>query len=259
MSPFLFEHVYHYLFPFHPLAREVHSAFTKESLTETELEEDSKSKKPVEEKLDKNEKKTAEKGKTQPEEAEEKSFWDDVEDGAVKKTTVEDVSAPAPAKAKKSLTEPEIAEEKSIWDDTDNDGRPKKTKEDEVDAPKANKAKKSITEPEVAEEKSIWDENHNEQNKQPIVEEPETETQAGTKTRTPAETIEEVAIDEDLKTPKRKSVKKQTVTEEPLSAETEGINTLSALSFSLQFSVQLLDCRNLTFSRTLSHAFNLCY
>ncbi|XP_028176186.1 obscurin [Ostrinia furnacalis] len=202
--------------------REVHS-FTKENIVENEIEEDSKSsKKLVEEKVDTGEKKKAEKGKTKPEEAEEKSFWDDVEEDAVKKTKVEDVKTPAPIKAQKSVTEPETIEEKSIWDDVDDDGLAKKPKVEEVDAPKGNQARKSVSEPEVAEEKSIWDENHNEQNKQPIIEEVDTEPQAGKKTRTQAEVIEEVPIDEDIKTPKRKSVKKQSVTEEPLSAETEG-------------------------------------
>lgn len=192
----------------------------------------------MEENVDSGGKKSAEKGKTKPEEAEEKSFWDDTQEDTVKKTVVEDTAA-VPSKAKVSLTEPEVIEEKSIWDDMDDDGKPKKPKKDEVDAPKASKGRKSITEPEVAEEKSIWDDNNNEQNKKPIVEEPDTEPQAGKKTRTQAEVIEEVPIDEDLKTPKRKSVKKESLLEEPLSAESEGINKLRASRFSLQFSQQL--------------------
>lgn len=249
--PHLIDHFYHYLFSSHHIAREVHS-FTKEKLVENEIEDESKSKKPLEEDVDSGGKKKAEKGKTQPEEAEEKSFWDDVQEEPVKKTKVDDVEAPAPVKAQKSVTEPETAEEKSFWDDVDDDGRAKKATVDDVDAPKQSKGRKSVSEPEVAEEKSIWDENHNEQNKKPKIEEVETETQTGKKTRTQAEVIEEVPIDEDIKTPKRKSVKKQSVTEEPLSAETEGINSFTASCFS---SVeQLIVCENLTFSRTLLHA-----
>lgn len=228
--PIFIDHFYHYIFSFHHIAREVHS-FTKESLVENEIEVESKPKIPLEEDVD-NEANKAEKGKTQPEEAEEKSFWDDIQEEPVKKTKVEDVEAPPPVKAQKSITEPETIEEKSFWDDVDDDGLVKKAKVDDVDSPKENKGRKSFSEPEVAEEKSIWDENHNEQNKKPIIEEVDTETQAGEKTRTQAEVIEEVPIDDDIKTPKRKSVKKQSVTEEPLSAETEGIISFTASCFS---------------------------
>ncbi|XP_060806138.1 obscurin isoform X2 [Amyelois transitella] len=240
--------------------REVHTRLSKEEVIENEVEEDSKAKQSLEEKVD-GEKQVAKEGKTKSEEAEEKSFWDDDKDAKAKKVVIEEVESPAPVKSQKSVTEPEEAkkksfwdddddgkqkkpkieevdtpvsgkgeksftesekaEEKSFWDDTD-DGKQKKPIIEEVDTPVIGKGKKSLTEPEVAEEKSFWDENHNEQIKKPIIEEIDVEEQTSKKGVTKPEVIEEVPIDEDLKTSKRKSVKKQSVKEEPLSAETEG-------------------------------------
>ncbi|CAH0405571.1 unnamed protein product [Chilo suppressalis] len=203
--------------------REVHSRLKKETLVENELEDESKAiKQAIEEPVDSGEKKKADKGKTQPEEAEEKSFWDDINEDSVKKVTVDDVDTPTPGKANKSVTEPEVAEEKSIWDDVDDDGQPKKLKVDDVDKSTQNKGRKSVTEPEVAEEKSFWDENHNEQNKKPVIEEISTDKQAGKKSITEPEIIEEVTAPEELSSSKRKSIKKAALKEEPLSAEIEG-------------------------------------
>lgn len=172
--------------------------------------------------MDSGKKQAAKKGKTEAETAEEKSIWDDVGDEKNKKADIKDVEQPTPAKSRKSVTEPEVAEEKSFWDDTDDDGKTKKPIVEEVQTPSIKKGRKSITEPENAEEKSFWDENHNESNKKPLIEEIDDEKQAAKKGATPAEVIEEVQIEEEIKSPKRKSVKKQSV-EEPLSAETEGI------------------------------------
>lgn len=157
-------------------------------------------------------------------------------------------------KAKKGKTEPEQAEERSFWDDVE-DGETKKPIVEEFDDQAPLKAKKSITEPEIAEEKSFWDENHNENTKQPIIEEVNDEPRAAKKGATKPETIEEIPIDEDLKSPKRKSVKKKSL-DEPLSAETEGIKILSASSFSLQYRKQLL-AANSRF-RGFSCMLNLC-
>uniref|UniRef100_A0A1E1WKE3 Hemolin n=1 Tax=Pectinophora gossypiella TaxID=13191 RepID=A0A1E1WKE3_PECGO len=225
-----------------------------------DVDDDGKTKKPIVEEVDTPTPGKGRKSITEPETAEEKSIWDDVDDDEkTKKSIVEEVDAPTPGKGRKSITEPETAEEKSIWDDVDDDGKTKKPKIEEVETPTARKGRKSITEPEVAEEKSFWDDaNENESNKQPIIEEVDDENQTAKKGVTKPEIIEEVPIDEDLKSPKRKSVKKKSL-EEPLSAETEGIKTLSASSFSLRYRKQLLDCEKLTFSRILLHAFNLCF
>jgi hypothetical protein len=128
----------------------------------------------------------------------------------------------------------------------------KKVTFEDIDPPAPGKGKKSVTEPEVAEEKSFWDENHNEQNKKPLIEEVEDEPQTGKKTVTKPEVVEEVPADETLTSPKRGSVKKDSVKEEPLSAGTEGIPLLNALSFSLQFGEQLLVSENSTFSHTVA-------
>lgn len=164
--------------------------------------------------MDNSAKQKATKGKTAPEQAEEKSFWDDIEDGDAKKPIVEEFDDQTPSKANKSFTEPEIVEEKSFWD-----------------------------------------ENHNENNKQPIIEEVSDEPQTAKKGATKPETIEEIPIDEDIKSPKRKSIKKQAL-DEPLSAETEGIKILSASSFYLQYRKQLL-AANSRF-RGLSCMLNSC-
>lgn len=126
---------------------------------------------------------------------------------------------------------------------------------EEFDDQAPSKAKKSFTEPEIVEEKSFWDENHNENNKQPIIEEVNDEPQSAKKGATKPETIEEIPIDEDLKSSKRKSIKKQSL-DEPLSAETEGIKILSASSFSLQYRKQLLAANSLF--RGLSCMLNSC-
>ncbi|XP_049875609.1 obscurin isoform X2 [Pectinophora gossypiella] len=187
-----------------------------------DVDDDGKTKKPIVEEVDTPTPGKGRKSITEPETAEEKSIWDDVDDDEkTKKPIVEEVDAPTPGKGRKSITEPETAEEKSIWDDVDDDGKTKKPKIEEVETPAARKGRKSITEPEVAEEKSFWDDaNENESNKQPIIEEVDDENQTAKKGVTKPEIIEEVPIDEDLKSPKRKSVKKKSL-EEPLSAETE--------------------------------------
>ncbi|XP_026319349.1 obscurin isoform X2 [Hyposmocoma kahamanoa] len=164
---------------------EVHSRLSKESATENELEDESKAiKQAIVDEVDVSAKQKAKKGKTEPEKAEEKSFWDDIEDGDAKKPIVEEFDDQTPSKAKKSFTEPEIIEEKSFWD-----------------------------------------ENHNENNKQPIIEEVSDEPKTAKKGASKPETIEEIPIDEDLKSPKRKSIKKQSL-DEPLSAETEAPPTI---------------------------------
>nr|XP_049692291.1 obscurin isoform X2 [Helicoverpa armigera] len=200
----------------------------KKSITEPEVAEeksfwddaddDQKSKKPTIEEVDSKPAK-AKKSITEPEVAEEKSFWDDADDQKTKQPIVEEPDTPLPSKARKSVTEPEVAEEKSFWDDVED--KPSKPTIEEIDSTPTDTGKKSFSEPETAEEKSFWDENHNEQNKKPVVEEVVTKKEAGEKSATKPEVIEEVPIAEEIKSPKRKSVKKQSV-EEPLSAETEG-------------------------------------
>ncbi|CAH0694872.1 unnamed protein product [Spodoptera exigua] len=213
-----------------PSVEEVESKPTKgkKSITEPEVaeeksfwddvDEDKKSKKPSIEELESKPGK-GKKSVTEPEIVEEKSFWDDADDGKTKQPIVEEPDTPISNKARKSVTEPEVAEEKSFWDD-DQD-KPSKPTIEEIDSAPADAGKKSFSEPEIAEEKSFWDENHNEQNKKPVVEEVVTKKDAGEKSATKPESIEEVPIADDLKSPKRKSVKKQSL-EEPLSAETEG-------------------------------------
>lgn len=197
------------------IATEVHTRLRKESATENELEDESKAiKQAIVDEVDISTKQKAHKGKTEPEQAEEKSFWDDIEDGNAKKPIVEEFDDQAPSKAKKSFTEPEIIEEKSFWD-----------------------------------------ENHNENKKQPIIEEVSDEPKSAKKGATKPEIIEEIPIEEDLKSPKRKSIKKQSL-DEPLSAEIEGIKILNASSFSLQYRKQLL-AANSRF-RGLSCMLNSC-
>ncbi|CAH0724488.1 unnamed protein product, partial [Brenthis ino] len=199
--------------------KEVHSRFTRESMVENEIDEDTKAKQHLVDDIDDTKvKKSAKKGKTVAEEVVEKSVVDEL-DAQPKAVSSEEVEKPAPVESKKSVTEPEVIEEKSFWDDVDDDGKVKPVKVDEVEAA-PRKAKKSLTEPEEIETKS-WDENHNEQPKKPVIEEVQTKSQKGEKEVTKPEVIEEVPIDESLKSPKRKSVKKQSL-EEPLSAESEG-------------------------------------
>ncbi|KAF9803386.1 hypothetical protein SFRURICE_007232 [Spodoptera frugiperda] len=212
-----------------PSIEEVDAKPTKgrKSITEPEVaeeksfwddaEEDKKSKKVSIEEVESKPGK-GNKSVTEPEVAEEKSFWDDADDGKTKQPIVEEPDTPISNKARKSVTEPEVAEEKSFWDDVQ---EPSKPTIEEIDSTPTDTGKKSFSEPETAEEKSFWDENHNEQNKKPVVEEVVTKKDAGEKGATKPESIEEVPIADDLKSPKRKSVKKQSV-EEPLSAETEG-------------------------------------
>ncbi|KAI5632857.1 immunoglobulin i-set domain-containing protein [Phthorimaea operculella] len=145
----------------------------------------------------------------------------DEESKSAKKLLEEELDSGKKQQAKKGKTDAETAEEKSIWDDVDEDGKIKKPTVEEVDTPAAGKGKKSVTEPEIAEEKNFWDDDESEVNKKPIIEEIEDEKQSGVKSATKPESIDEVTIDEDIKSPKRKSVKKQSL-EEPLSAETEG-------------------------------------
>ncbi|XP_035445096.2 obscurin isoform X4 [Spodoptera frugiperda] len=216
-----------------PSIEEVDAKPTKgrKSITEPEVaeeksfwddaEEDKKSKKVSIEEVESKPGK-GNKSVTEPEEAEEKSFWDDADDGKTKQPIVEEPDTPISNKARKSVTEPEVAEEKSFWDDVQ---EPSKPTIEEIDSTPTDTGKKSFSEPETAEEKSFWDENHNEQNKKPVVEEVVTKKDAGEKGATKPESIEEVPIADDLKSPKRKSVKKQSV-EEPLSAETEAPPTI---------------------------------
>ncbi|CAB3240106.1 unnamed protein product [Arctia plantaginis] len=241
--------------------REVHSRFTKEDVVENEIDGDSiqakkvleddlskvekqKAKKDktkaeiVEEKsiwddedddkvrkvavneVDEPSKRTAKKSFTEPEEVEEKSFWDDVDDNKSKQPIIDEPDTPIPNKAAKSATPAEVAEEKSFWDDIDDD-KPRKPVIEEIESSPIDAGKKSFSEPETAEEKSVWDENHNEQSKKLLVEEVVNKKEVGESGATKPELIEEVPLPEDLKSPKRKSVKKQ-ATAEPLSAESEG-------------------------------------
>ncbi|XP_039752215.1 obscurin-like isoform X4 [Pararge aegeria] len=227
-----------------------------------DIAEDEKSKSATVNETDKPALIKSQKSFTEPEVVEEKSFWDDKgEDEKPKSSKVEKVEKPAQLKSQKSITKPEVIEEKSswnetdeldskskealvevvdksikseksfsepenveqksFWDDTNETSKPKLAKADNVES-SPRKARKSITEPEVSETKSIWDENRNEQNKKPIVEELNTEKLEGTKEVTEPEVIKKVPLDETLKSSKRKSVKKQSVSEEPMSAETEG-------------------------------------
>ncbi|XP_037298736.1 obscurin isoform X2 [Manduca sexta] len=192
---------------------------------------DEKSKKPIIEEVEPKETTKAKKSATKPEMAEEKSFWDDADDDIkVKKHEVEDVEGPKSDKGKKSATQLEKAEEKSFWDDADDDAKVKKHKVEDIEGPKSDKGKKSVTKPEEAEEKSFWDENHNEKDKKPVIEEIVTEKKVADKGVTKPETIEEVPIDEELKSSKRKSIKKDSVTEGPLSADIEAPPTLKESS-----------------------------
>ncbi|CAG9132454.1 unnamed protein product [Plutella xylostella] len=197
--------------------KEIHSRLIEEVL-ENALDDEHKPKQGIVEELDTGTNQKALKGKTEAEIAEEKSFWDDDEDGNSKKTDIKEIEKPVSFQAQKSVTEPDIAEEKSFWDEIDEE--PKQSNVKDVNTPQATKAKKSITEPEVAEEKSLWDENANEKKKAVQEEEILNNKQVGSKGLTEPETIENKSIEDDL-SPKRKSVKKEKL-EESLSAESEG-------------------------------------
>ncbi|XP_061385571.1 obscurin isoform X3 [Danaus plexippus] len=156
---------------------------------------------------------------TEPDKIEEKTIANESET-KVKPVVIEEVDRPVPVKSQKSVTEPEIIEEKSFWDDIQNDG---KVKLAEVNEPEniPRKAKKSFSEMQEAENKSIWDENHNERSKQPIVEDVIEEPDKVERGVTKPELVEKKEIEADLVSPKRKSVKKESINEEPLSADTE--------------------------------------
>lgn len=167
---------------------------------------------------------------TEPDKIEEKTLANESET-KVKPVVIEEVDRPVPVKSQKSVSEPEIIEEKSFWDDIQNDG---KVKLAEVNEPEniPRKAKKSFSEMQEAENKSIWDENHNERSKQPIVEDVIEEPDKVERGVTKPELVEKKEIEADLVSPKRKSVKKESINEEPLSADTEGIKC--ALGFNQQ-------------------------
>ncbi|CAH2049873.1 unnamed protein product, partial [Iphiclides podalirius] len=156
---------------------------------------------------------------SEPETAENKSFWDEIEDEQIKKPQVEDVKD-VPRKSRKSFSRPDDAEEKSIWDENENE----RNQKSEVNNLKkdAMKSRKSFTEPDSIEEKTVGDDNRDENIQKPILESLDNKQEKGTKGVTEPETITEVKIEEDLKPSKRKSIKKQSLKEEPLSAETEG-------------------------------------
>ncbi|XP_023945004.2 obscurin isoform X3 [Bicyclus anynana] len=164
-------------------------------------------------------KRTPIKEKAQPEFVKQNSVIDEM--GSKSKMSFEEKDEPVSFKAQKSFTETEDIEQKSFWDDIAEDEMPKLVKTDKVETPSPGKAKKSNTEPEVSENKSICDENHNEQSKKPLIEET-AKKQKGTKEVSEPEAVKAVEIDESLKSPKRKSVKKQSISDEPLSAESEG-------------------------------------
>ncbi|XP_045774450.1 obscurin isoform X4 [Maniola jurtina] len=164
--------------------------------------------------------KTPTKEKTEPEFVKQKSVMDEI-DTKTKLVSVEEIDKPARVKSQKSFTEPENVEQKSFWDDVGEDEKPKSAKIGDIES-SVRKARKSVTEPEISETKSIWDDNQNEQSKKSIVEEVKSEKQKSKKGVSEPEVIKDVPIDDSLKSPKRKSVKKQSVSEEPLSAETEG-------------------------------------
>lgn len=280
------------------IAREVHSRFTKEDVVENEIdgdstqakklleddlskvdkqkakkdktqaeiteeksiwdgEDDEKVKKMTVNEVDKSSKRTAKKSFTEPEAVEEKSFWDDVDDSQSKQPIIDEPDTPIPNKAKKSATPAEVAEEKSFWDDVDDD-KPSKPVIDEIESNPNEAGKKSFSEPEKVEEKSFWDENHNEQNKKPLVEEVFTKKEVGERGATKPDIIEEVPIPEELKSPKRKTVKKQAI-EEPLSAESEGIHNTRFDAYFLQNSKQLSVCEKFVFSRKINACFNTVF
>ncbi|XP_050680436.1 obscurin isoform X3 [Leptidea sinapis] len=113
----------------------------------------------------------------------------------------------------------EEADEKSFWDDLGEEDEIKTTKIEMKNSPLL--AQKSVTEPEKIDSGSFWDDNPDETKKRVNIEEIKTESQKGEKSLTKPEIADEVPITESSFT-KRKSIKKQTLVEEPLCAESEG-------------------------------------
>ncbi|XP_038208125.1 obscurin isoform X8 [Zerene cesonia] len=206
-----------------PISNKARKSVTEPEIAEekTVLENENNQAKKVVNDLDQPKLNKARKSLTEPEVAEEKSLLDDADMKEKKESKIEEVDQPSQHRGRKSITEPEVVEEKSFWDDVDDDGKAKAQKVDDITAT-PQKPKKTITKPEEADTGSFWDENHNEQNKKPVIEEMDTEPQQGQKDVTKPEIIEEVPIDVEIKSPKRKSIKKQSIAEEPLSAESEG-------------------------------------
>ncbi|XP_041975025.1 obscurin-like isoform X3 [Aricia agestis] len=102
---------------------------------------------------------------TQSETVEEKSFWDDKDDDEKSKQAKIEFVRQSSKTANKSFTEPEVAEEKSFWDDNDENKKPKQAKV-EYDRQSSKTAEKTVIKPEIAEEKSFWDNDENEKPKQ---------------------------------------------------------------------------------------------
>ncbi|CAK1544365.1 unnamed protein product [Leptosia nina] len=148
--------------------------------------------------------------------AEEKCL---IEERNLKTVSVESNDHGIPYKAQRSVTEPEVAEEKSFWDDINDDEKIKQSKALKSDT-LSQRAEKSITEPEE-QTVSFWDENHNE-SKPLSVTHIEKEPQQSEKIYIKPEMQENVQVEEEIISPKPKSVKKTYTPEEPLSAETEG-------------------------------------
>ncbi|XP_047520181.1 obscurin isoform X3 [Pieris napi] len=137
--------------------KEVHSRFTKETLTENELDADCAEKqKIVEDLLDDKVKKIATKEKSKSEVAEEKSVLDD--DAKAKSVSFEEVDKPVSNKARKSLTEPENIEKKSV-----DDVSLRAVSVEEVESV-AFKPKKSVTEPETLSENLINEQDNERRN-----------------------------------------------------------------------------------------------
>ncbi|XP_038208121.1 obscurin isoform X4 [Zerene cesonia] len=214
-----------------PISNKARKSVTEPEIAEekTVLENENNQAKKVVNDLDQPKLNKARKSLTEPEVAEEKSLLDDADMKEKKESKIEEVDQPSQHRGRKSITEPEVVEEKSFWDDVDDDGKAKAQKVDDITAT-PQKPKKTITKPEEADTGSFWDENHNEQNKKPVIEEMDTEPQQGQKDVTKPEIIEEVPIDVEIKSPKRKSIKKQSIAEEPLSAESEASPTLKESS-----------------------------
>ncbi|XP_013175915.1 PREDICTED: muscle M-line assembly protein unc-89-like isoform X2 [Papilio xuthus] len=257
--------------------KEVHSRFKKETMLEKEVDEDRKPKKQetkelieddkdtatvkktktekIEEKLvddtEKNvrfentEEQTADKAKkshSEPEIAEEKSFWDEIDDGVkAKETTVND-SDIQPEQAKHTFSEPEVEEEKSFWDDVEDDIKPRKTKQPFSEAEpieqksiwdenvdenakkvlvnevtnEAQKVKRSFSKPEVAKERSSGNDDIEDQAKIPHVEEIQNKPQKSRKSFSKPDTVEEKSFwDDDTENKETKSVKEQEVIDKP--------------------------------------------
>ncbi|CAG4950620.1 unnamed protein product [Parnassius apollo] len=156
---------------------------------------------------------------SEPENSQEESMGDNDKE-KVKRVRVEDINR-EPERSEKSFSQPEALEEKNLWDEINENERIKKVEvNDSTEMPV--KPRKSFSEPDSMEEKSIWDDKQGEQIQTPIFKDVETKMDQGKRAVTEPEVIKEIKIDDDLKTSKRKSVKRQSLKEEPLSAETEG-------------------------------------